>query len=139
MDEQVLREKLRKIEALFAGAGTAGERQAAEAARERIRARLAELARHDAPVAMQFSLLDRWQRRLFVALARRYGLSPYRLPRQRQTSVMLRVPKSFAEQVLWPEFLQLAAALEHFLDDVTTRVISDCVHRDSGDAVERAA
>ena len=39
--ESQLREKLRKIEALFAGAGTAGERLAAEAALERVRARLA--------------------------------------------------------------------------------------------------
>jgi hypothetical protein len=38
--ESQLREKLRKIEALFAGAGTAGERLAAEAALERVRARL---------------------------------------------------------------------------------------------------
>jgi hypothetical protein len=36
--ESQLREKLRKIEALFAGAGTAGERLAAEAALERVRA-----------------------------------------------------------------------------------------------------
>jgi hypothetical protein len=35
--ESQLREKLRKIEALFAGAGTAGERIAAEAALERLR------------------------------------------------------------------------------------------------------
>jgi hypothetical protein len=42
--ESQLREKLRKIEALFAGAGTAGERLAAEAALERVRARL--VARH---------------------------------------------------------------------------------------------
>jgi hypothetical protein len=41
--ESQLREKLRKIEALFAGAGTAGERLAAEAALERVRERLAEL------------------------------------------------------------------------------------------------
>jgi hypothetical protein len=38
--ESQLREKLRKIEALFAGAGTAGERLAAEAALERVRERL---------------------------------------------------------------------------------------------------
>ena len=38
--ESQLREKLRKIEALFAGAGTAGERLAAEAALEGVRARL---------------------------------------------------------------------------------------------------
>ena len=41
--ESQLREKLRKIEALFAGAGTTGERVAAEAALERVRARLTEL------------------------------------------------------------------------------------------------
>jgi hypothetical protein len=37
--ESQLREKLRKIEALFAGAGTAGERLAAEAALDRVRVR----------------------------------------------------------------------------------------------------
>jgi hypothetical protein len=36
--ESQLRDKLRKIEALFAGAGTAGERDAAEAALLRVRA-----------------------------------------------------------------------------------------------------
>jgi hypothetical protein len=45
--ESQLREKLWKIEALFAGAGTAGERLAAEAALERVRPRLGELSRQD--------------------------------------------------------------------------------------------
>ena len=40
--ESQSREKLRKIEALFAGASTAGERLAAEAALERVRGRLAD-------------------------------------------------------------------------------------------------
>ena len=43
--ESQLREKLRKIEALFAGAGTTGERLAAEAALERVRARLTSVIR----------------------------------------------------------------------------------------------
>lgn len=51
-----LREKLRKIEALFVGAG--GERLAAEAAPQRVRARVEELARHDPPIEQQFSLPD---------------------------------------------------------------------------------
>src|SRR6202040_577946 len=93
--ESHLREKLRKIEALFAGAGTAGERLAAEAALERVRARLAELGRRDAPVEMQFSMPDRWSRHLFLALCRRYGLAPYRYPRQRRNTVMVRAPKDF--------------------------------------------
>jgi hypothetical protein len=53
-----LREKLRKIEALFAGAGTAGERLAAEAALERVRARLGELSRQDPSIEMQFSMIN---------------------------------------------------------------------------------
>ena len=77
--ESHLREKLRKIEALFAGAGTTGERLAAEAALERVRARLAELGQKDPPVETQFSMPDQWSRHLFLALCRRYGLSPYRL------------------------------------------------------------
>src|SRR5260221_13976435 len=80
--ESQLREKLRKIEALFAGAGTAGERLAAEAALERVRARLGELSRQDPSIEMQFSMPDQWSRHLFLALCRRYGLKPYRYYRQ---------------------------------------------------------
>jgi hypothetical protein len=134
--EAQLREKLRKIEALFAGAGTAGERIAAEAALERVRARLAELERIDQPIEMQFSLPDQWARQLFLALCRRYGLEPYRLHRQRLTTVMLRVPKGFVDQVLWPEFQQLNEALMHYLNEVTTRVIRDELHRDTSEAAE---
>ena len=50
--ESQLREKLRKIEALFAGAGTAGERLAAEAALQRVRERLTELGRQDPSIEM---------------------------------------------------------------------------------------
>ena len=63
--ESQLREKLRKIEALFAGAGTAGERLAAEAALERVRERLTELGRQDPSIEMQFSMPDQWSRNLF--------------------------------------------------------------------------
>ncbi len=135
-DETQLREKLRKIEALFAGAGTAGERVAAEAALERVRKRLAGLERSDPPIEMQFSLQDHWSRRLFLALCRRYGLKPYRLYRQRLTTVMLRVPRGFVDQVLWPEFQELNAALVQYLDEVTTRIIRDEVHRDTSEAAE---
>lgn len=134
--EAQLREKLRKIEALFAGAGTLGERIAAEAALERVRARLTELERRDAPIEMQFSLPDQWSRRLFLALCRRYGLKPYRLYRQRLTTVMLRVPRGFVDQVLWPEFQELNKALTQYLNEVTTRVIRDEVHRDTSEAAE---
>jgi hypothetical protein len=135
-DEALLREKLRKLEALFVGAGTPGEKLAAEAGLERIRARLADLEGSDPPIEMQFSLPDQWTRKLFLALCRRYGLRPYRLIRQRATTVMLRVPKLFVDQVLWPEFLELNAELSRYLDEVTTRVIREGVHRDTSEAHE---
>jgi hypothetical protein len=108
--ESKLREKLRKIEALFAGAGTAGERLAAEATLERVRERLAELGRHDPSIEMQFSMPDRWSRHLFLALCRRYGMRPHRYHRQRRNTVMVRGPKRFLDQVLWPEFSELDQA-----------------------------
>jgi hypothetical protein len=137
-EEQQLRDRLRKIEALFAGAATPGERLAAEAALARVRARLAESAKRDPATEMQFSMPDRWSRLLFVALARRYGLKPYRYKRQRRTTVMMRVPRSFVDSTLWPEFQDLNKALVEYLHEVTTRIIREEVHGDASEAAEIA-
>jgi hypothetical protein len=135
-DEAQLRDKLRKIEALFAGAGTKGERGAAAAAIQRVRDRLAELGQRDPPIEMRFSVSDQWSRRLFLALARRYGLTPYRYARQRLTTIMMRVPRGFVDEVLWPEFQQLNDALTQYLMEVTIRVIREEVHGDASEATE---
>jgi hypothetical protein len=131
-----LREKLRKIEALFAGAGTAGERLAAEAARERVRAKIAELERHEPATEIQFSLPDQWSRHLFIALCRRYGLKPYRYPRQRRTTVVVRAPRRFVDEVLWREFSELNTDLQAYLNEVTLKVIREEVYADTSDAQE---
>ena len=57
--EDQLRERLRKVEALYFGATSAGEREAAGAAAERLKARLDEASRLDPPVEMKFSLAGR--------------------------------------------------------------------------------
>jgi len=134
--ESHLREKLRKIEALFLGAGTAGERLAAEAALERVRAKLKEIERQDPPVEMQFSLPDQWSRHLFMALCRRYGLKPYRYRRQRRTTLMVRAPRHFVETVLWPEFSDLDNDLRAYLQEVTLKVIREEVYADTSEAAE---
>ncbi len=134
--ESQLREKLRKIEALFAGAGTEGERLAAEAALERVRERLKEFGRQDPSIEMKFSMPDQWSRHLFLALCRRYGMKPYRYYRQRRNTVMLRGPKRFLDQVLWPEFSELDQALQSYLHQVTLRVIRDEVFADASEAQE---
>jgi len=133
-----LRERLRKIEALFAGAGTAGERDAAEAALGRVRAKLAEMENRDPPIELQFSIPDPWSRQLFTALCRRYGLKPYRYRRQRQTSIMVRAPRRFFHEVLLPEFSDLEKALGAYLREVTLKVIREEVFADTSDAQEVA-
>ena len=137
--EQELREKLRKISALVEGATTRGERSAAAAAIERVKKALSTMLESERPLEMQFSLPDRWQRRLFAALCRRYGLEPYRYRRQRYTTVMVRVPKSFVDETLWPEYLQIKAALDEYLNEATERIIREEVHGDAREASERGA
>ncbi len=123
--ERILREKLRKIEALFAGGATAGEKEASAAAAERIRARLRQVQAEEKAVETKFSLPDPWSRQLFIALCRRYGIEPYRYYRMRRQSVVIRAPQSFTDQVLWPEFEQINQALEDYLGEITDRVIRE--------------
>jgi hypothetical protein len=135
--EQELREKLRKISALFEGATTPGERDAAAAAIDRVRKALAAAEKVEQPVEMQFTHLDRWHRQLFLALCRRYGLKPYRYPRQRHSTVTLRAPKSFLKVTLWPEFLEIKQALDEYLSEATEKIIREEVFGETGDAEER--
>src|SRR5271165_5355190 len=135
--EQDLRERLRKISALFEGATTPGERNAAAAAIERVKKALAAMQQTERSVEMQFSLPDRWQRRLFAALCRRYGLEPYRYKRQRYTTVMVRAPRSFVNKTLWPEYVEIQKALDQYLNEATERIIREEVYGDAGDARER--
>ena len=134
--EQALRDKLRKIEALFAGAATDGEKAAAGAAAERIRERLGRSSDTEKLEETRFSIPDSWSRQLFIALCRRYGLNPYRYRRMHRQTILVRAPKSFVEQVLWPEFQELSLALQTYLSEITERVIREEVHRETGDAEE---
>jgi hypothetical protein len=139
MDEARLREKLSRIEALFAGATTEGERVAAAEARRRIQQRLESVERLDPPVEFRFTLTDTWSRKLFLSLLRRYELKPYRYRGQRRTTVMVKVPKPFVHETLWPEFQQINAAMRAYLDEVTDRIIADVLQGDSSEASEVAA
>jgi hypothetical protein len=84
----------------------------------------------------KFSMADQWQRRLFTALCRRYGLEPFRYKGQRRTTVMVRAPRSFVEETLWPEYLELQAALHSYLNEATERIIREEVYRDADEAAE---
>ena len=135
--EEQLVEKLRRIEALFARAGSEGERVAAERARERIKARLEQLAGEEPPIEFRFTLSDQWSRHLFVALMRRYGIRPYRYRGQRRTTVMARLSRSFVNETLWPEFQELQSTLAAYFDALTDRVIEQALEVKAGEAEEQ--
>lgn len=105
-------------------------------AAERIRARLAELREREEEIEYRYTLPDPWKRRLPLALCRRYGLEPYRERGQRQTSVMLRAPKSFQDRTLWPEYQALSQELNAHLEELTTRVIREAIDDDVSEAAE---
>jgi hypothetical protein len=139
MDEESLRRKLAAIESLFAGATTEGERDAAEAARERILARLKAANEAQPAIEYQFSLTDEWQRRLFVALLRRYNLVPYRYRGQRYTTVMVQVPERFVKETLWPQYQQLSKTLHGWLEEVASRIIREVLQADGSSIEEKVA
>ncbi len=139
--DQKVRERMRKIAALYEGAITTGEREAAASALARLREQLHQMEaapQTETPIEFQIALHDPWARRLFLALCRRYGLRPFRYKRQRRTTVIVRAPRSFIDKTLWPEYLDLRSALEDYLKEATDRIIREEVFRDAEDAPERA-
>ena len=132
-DIRQLIDTLLKVEALHAGATTPGEKDAAEAAIERIKRKLEQFAEVDSPQEMKCTFSNHWSKRLFCALARRYDLKPYRYYRQRHTTVMLRVPRRFLDEVLWPEFVELDDILEKYLDEMTAKIISEAIFKGSAE------
>lgn len=137
-DEARLLQKLQRLEALFFGAYAEGERAAAANAIDAIRERLDRLKQSDPPIEYSFTLQDRWSRKLMLALLRRYGIEPFRYRRQRHTTVMARVSKTFVDQTLWPEFIQLSKTLDEYLDHVTERIIRESIGGDTSEAAARA-
>ena len=134
MNEQKLIDKLRLIERLAAGATTKGEEVAAERTKERILERLRRFEKEDPPVEDQFTMTDMWSRKVFVALLRRYGIKPYRYHRQRHTTVMAKLSKTFVDETLWPEFQDISSTLTDYLSEVTDRVILQVLDQESSEA-----
>ena len=111
-DEAALRDKLRKIEALFSGAGTAGEKAAAGAAAERIRARLRQEEKREKPVEIALqparSVVAADVHRAVPAVwPAAVSLSAH-APAERHGAGAAR---RFLNTVLWPEFQEINAAL----------------------------
>ena len=64
------------------------------------------------------------------------GINPYRYPRQKYSTVMVRAPGSFIHDTLWPEFLELDKILCDQLAEITERLIAEAVFADSSEAAQ---
>ena len=112
-------EKINKIEALIAGAKSDGERQAAEFAKQRLEQKI-----NSTPIEYSIRLNSLWKKKLFIALCNKYELRTYRYMRQKYTTTMVRVSKSFLDLVLWPEFNKYAVILDQLTDEILTDLIT---------------
>ena len=110
-------QKVRAIEGKFAG-GTAGDE-----ARQKIKERLAELRKIDPPIEHQFTLREIWARFVFLALAGRYGLKPYRYKQQRDTTVLLRESDRFVSEIFGPLFDEIHRAIHEEIAGLTNQVV----------------
>lgn len=109
-------DKIRKIEALIAGASTEGERHAAELAKQRLEGKIASQ-----PLEYTIRLSSSWAKKLFVALCHKFQLQTYRYARQKHTTVMVRVSAPFMNEVLWPAFNQY----NKMFNELATEIMQD--------------
>jgi hypothetical protein len=130
-----IRERLAKLEALFARGATEGERAAAGAALERLQARLdlAGSPSDEPEIELQYTLPDVWAVHLFVALCRKNDVNPYRYPRQRRTTVMVRIRKNEFEQTIAAQFRTLHRELTTYFDEMVNHLITDVMKSDGDD------
>lgn len=112
-------DKIRKIEALIAGAKSDGERQAAEFAKQRLQDKIAAQ-----PVEYTVRLNSPWKKKLFLAICRKHALNTYRYARQKYTTTMVQVSKPFMDLVLWPEFNKHASILDKLADEILNDLIA---------------
>lgn len=127
-----IRAKLEKLEQLFARGATPGERAAAGAARERLTERLKSLD-HEQETELQYTLPDAWAVRIFIALCRKHGVKPYRYPRQRRTTVMVRVRPEVFNSTVGAEFQTLHEELVSYFTDTVDHLIADAMRSDGDD------
>lgn len=127
-----IRAKLEKLEALFAQGATQGERAAAGAALDRLAARLDD-GPGEEEVELQYSLPDLWAVRVFVALCRKHGVRPYRYPRQRRTTIVVRARQAEFERTVLAEFHKLHSELAAYFHDTVDHLIADAMKSDGDD------
>lgn len=117
-------EKIKKIEALIAGAQTKGEKNAAISAKDRILTKYPELRIESNQVEFTLRTPDSWHKRLLLSICRKYGVNPYRYKGQKYTTVMVMVNEDFLNKIVWKEYMEYSEHLEKLVGAITDELIS---------------
>lgn len=136
MNDNKLRDKLRKLEALYAKTQFEGEKEVASEAIQRLKEKLREYQSQEVLREYKFSITERWSRHLFIALCRRYSIKPYRYYRQKRSSIMVKAPKRFIDEVLYPEFNALDHELFLHISKITMDIIKTEIYDDTSEILE---
>ena len=70
---------------------------------------------------------------LLMRLCSRYGLKPFRRPRQRATTITLRAPRGFVSKILWPQFQAMARVFATAKLQIASELIDDWLGEAAGD------
>ncbi len=105
-------------------------RKVQELMAEEMKSAMQEILRREAEVEYKFSLQDSWSVQLFTAVAKKYGITPYRAHGQKAQTVMIRASKTVVDEQLWPEFNRLCDRLHHALHTATDDLIAETLGAD---------
>ncbi len=115
MDEDGLVEQLHDIERKLAAGGAVGL--------EACRAELAAWRQREPDQEFRLKVATPTAQRVLLGWCYRYGVTPYRTPRQRQTMVCVRVPRGFMHEVMWPRVQAMADLVDQAAADAAERIV----------------
>lgn len=111
--------ELRAIERRFAPPSGSGP--------EALRAQLAEWRAREPDTEFRLTVGDSVGEAVFRHLCGRYGVAPFRRPRQQSSTVTVRAPRGFVEAVLSPQFAQMIDVVDRAMHATVDEVFAGWV------------
>ena len=72
---------------------------------------------------------------LLLRLCARYGLKPFREPKQKPTTITVRAPQRFMTKVLWPQLQAMARVFAAAKADVANEIVDSWLGKEGADEV----
>lgn len=133
LSELGLIDKLQKIEALYLGATTVGEKAAAAQMMANVQNKLESYRQEEKTTEWTLTVENQFEKRLLKAILAKHGLSAYRYPRQRYTTLKVMSTKTTINTIIWPQYLEMCKVLESYLDEVTSDVIKKAMGQENSE------